>query len=212
MQHGATTTICRPPRPPAMVDNRQKPTQPDNLPARAPSKTDRNRRKPTRGRARAVLTTSAEPVILIAHMPESTLTSAAAPAAFLVPLAGPHLAPVELTARTSGLTIGRHEQCDICLPADAEKVSRMHARFVFDGARWHVADLGSRWGTFVNGIKLTPNTDVPLNDGDLIRITPWTFTLSPTAKRRGLQSDDDTGHTLVRAVNPDNVRPLADEI
>ena len=144
-------------------------------------------------------------------MPESTLTSA--PAAYLVPLAGPHLSPIELSARaTAGLTVGRHEQCDICLPADAEKVSRMHARFVFDGARWHVSDLGSRWGTFVNGIKLTPNNDVPLNDGDLIRITPWTFTLSPTAKRRGVQSDDDSGamHTMVRAVNPDAMRPLAD--
>ena len=143
-------------------------------------------------------------------MPESTLTSAAAPAAFLVPLAGPHLAPIELSARSSGMTVGRHEQCDICLPSDAEKVSRMHARFVYDGARWHVADLGSRWGTFVNGIKLTPNNDIPLNDGDLIRITPWTFTLSPTAKRRGVQSDDDAGHTMVRAVNPDAMRPLAD--
>jgi serine phosphatase RsbU (regulator of sigma subunit) len=144
-------------------------------------------------------------------MPESTLTSA--PAAYLVPLAGPHLAPIELSARaTGGLTVGRHEQCDICLPADAEKVSRMHARFVYDGARWHVSDLGSRWGTFVNGIRLTPNNDVPLNDGDLIRITPWTFTLSPTAKRRGVQSDDDSGamHTMVRAVNPDAMRPLAD--
>ena len=144
-------------------------------------------------------------------MPESTLTSA--PAAYLVPLAGPHLAPIELSARaTGGLTVGRHEQCDICLPSDAEKVSRMHARFVFDGSRWHVSDLGSRWGTFVNGIKLTPNNDVPLNDGDLIRITPWTFTLSPTAKRRGVQSDDDSGamHTMVRAVNPDAMRPLAD--
>ena len=144
-------------------------------------------------------------------MPESTLTSA--PTAYLVPLAGPHLAPIELSARaTGGLTVGRHEQCDICLPSDAEKVSRMHARFVYDGSRWHVSDLGSRWGTFVNGIKLTPNNDVPLNDGDLIRITPWTFTLSPTAKRRGVQSDDDSGamHTMVRAVNPDAMRPLAD--
>lgn len=142
-------------------------------------------------------------------MPNSTMTSAR-PSAWLVPIAGPALQPLELTVRPGGATVGRHEQCDICLPADAEKVSRMHARFVNDGSRWHVADLGSRWGTYVNGIKLNPDEDVPLNDGDLIRITPWTFTLSPTARRRGMRTDDDTGQTIVRAVNPDAAPRLAD--
>ncbi len=140
-------------------------------------------------------------------MPDSTMT-ATTPAGWLVPIAGPTLEPLELPARSGGVTVGR--QCDICLPADAEKVSRVHARFVFDGSRWHVSDLGSRWGTYVNGIKLSANTDVPLNDGDLIRITPWTFTLSPTARKRGLRADDDTGQTIVRAVNPDTAPRLAD--
>jgi serine phosphatase RsbU (regulator of sigma subunit) len=144
-------------------------------------------------------------------MPQSTLLSAP-PAAWLVPIAGPGMEPIELSSKSGGITLGRHDQCDVCLPADAEKVSRMHARFVFDGSRWHVSDLGSRWGTYVNGIKLTPNTDVPLNDGDLIRITPWTFTLAPTAKRHGLRMDDDTGQTIVRSVNPDTVRPLAESM
>ena len=75
-----------------------------------------------------------------------------------------------------------------------------------------MADLSSRWGTFLNGIKINPGPDVPLSEGDLIRITPWTFTLSPTPKRRGLQSQNDTGQTMVRAVTPERIRPLADDM
>src|SRR5262245_60571432 len=132
--------------------------------------------------------------------------------AWLVPIAGPPLEPVQLVDKAGGLTIGRHEQCDIHLPADAEKVSRFHARFALHESKWCVADLSSAWGTFVNGIRINPGPEVPLNDGDLIRITPWTFTLSPTARRRGMQSANDTGMTMVRAVTGDKVRPLADDM
>ncbi|CAN5566526.1 hypothetical protein BH09PLA1_BH09PLA1_26760 [soil metagenome] len=134
------------------------------------------------------------------------------PATYLVPIAGPTLEPIELADKPDGVTIGRHEQCDICLPADAEKVSRFHARFARQEKRWSVADLSSRWGTFVNGVKINPGPDVPLSDGDLIRITPWTFTLSPTPRRRGLPSQNDTGQTMVRAVTPERIRPLAEDM
>ncbi|HEY7087769.1 MAG TPA: FHA domain-containing protein, partial [Tepidisphaeraceae bacterium] len=136
-------------------------------------------------------------------MPLSTLGSFGAVASsYLVPLAGPMLEAIELRPRPGGLVAGRHDQCDICLPSDAEKVSRFHARFDHDGSRWHVTDLGSRWGTFVNGMRLEPQTDMLLREGDLIRITPWTFSLSPTAKRRGLEaSDDQISMTAVRTVS-----------
>ena len=141
--------------------------------------------------------------------PGSTTTT---PNLYLVPIAGPALEPIELVDKPDGLTIGRHEQCDICLPADAEKVSRFHARFAKRDGRWNVADLSSRWGTFVNGIKINPGPDVPLSESDLIRITPWTFTLSNTPRRRGLQSQNDTGQTMVRAVTPERMRPMADDM
>jgi serine phosphatase RsbU (regulator of sigma subunit) len=120
--------------------------------------------------------------------------------AFLVPLAGPRLQTLQLMSKQGGMVIGRHEQCDLHLPADAESVSRFHARFHHDGARWHVADLASRWGTTVNGIKLVPHTDVPLDDGDLIRIDPWTFALSRTDHPRGLQPSDDVAQTAIRTL------------
>src|SRR5687767_6813791 len=61
-----------------------------------------------------------------------------APSAWLVPLSGPPLDPIELLPATAaaGLTLGRQEQCDIRLPAEADKVSRCHARFTYAGRRW----------------------------------------------------------------------------
>lgn len=133
-------------------------------------------------------------------------------AAWLVPIAGPPLEPIQLLAKDEGLTIGRHEQCDIKLPADAEKVSRFHARLHHDGQTWKLADLNSRWGTYLNGIRVNPGPEVPLREGDLLRITPWTFSISPSAKRRGLQAVNDAGQTIVRAVAQEHLRPMADEM
>jgi serine phosphatase RsbU (regulator of sigma subunit) len=132
------------------------------------------------------------------------------PKGFLVPLAGPAMQAIALVPKAGGIVLGRHEQCDVCLPADAERVSRFHARFDHDGARWHITDLGSRCGTFVNGMKLTPQADQLLSEGDLIRITPWTFALSSTAKKRGLQPADDSGPTIVRTLSQDSSQHLAD--
>jgi serine phosphatase RsbU (regulator of sigma subunit) len=120
--------------------------------------------------------------------------------AFLVPLAGPRLGTLQLQPKDGGILLGRHEQCDLHLPADAESVSRFHARFHHDGHRWLIADLASRWGTTVNGVRLTPHTDVPLNDGDLLHISPWTFTVSPTDRPRGLQPSDDVLQTSIRTL------------
>lgn len=131
---------------------------------------------------------------------------------YLVPLSGPAIDAIPLQPKPGGLVIGRHAQCDVPLPGDAEKVSRFHARLDHDGARWHVADLGSRWGTFVNGIKLGPEADTLLSDGDLIRINPWTFTLSPTARRRAVVPAEDMAQTIVRTVVHDTSRPMADTL
>jgi serine phosphatase RsbU (regulator of sigma subunit) len=131
---------------------------------------------------------------------------------FLVAIAGPALDPFELKPKESGLTLGRHDACELLMPADADRVSRYHARFSLDGKEWRIADLGSRWGTYLNGVKLSPNAEVPLNEGDLIRISPWTFNFSSVAKRRGMQTADDIGRTMVRAVAPETARPLRDDM
>ena len=50
------------------------------------------------------------------------------------------------------LLIGRGGEADLVL-ADTS-VSRAHARVRFDGACWHITDLGSRNGTYVDGQRL----------------------------------------------------------
>lgn len=62
-------------------------------------------------------------------------------------------------------TIGRKE-CDVVL--NDEKVSRKHASIiVVSGEQYAVADLASRNGTFVNGVRLTRRN---LTHNDLVRV------------------------------------------
>ncbi len=132
---------------------------------------------------------------------------------WLIPISGPSLQPIELNPRPEGLTIGRHEKCDLMLPSNAEQVSRMHARLMHDETEgWRLSDLGSRWGTFLNGVKLTPKLEIPIKPGDLIGIAPWTFTVSTSHRIRGLQPKEDMGQTVVRAISEKNARPLAENL
>jgi len=99
-----------------------------------------------------------------------------------------------------GPIIGRHGSCDLRLPPDEERVSRLHAQFMVHSGRWSIVDLGSRWGTQVNGVRLEPQQPMALVDGDLIRIRPWTFRFSTQGiPRSGPLSVDDLGTTIIRA-------------
>jgi serine phosphatase RsbU (regulator of sigma subunit) len=125
---------------------------------------------------------------------------------YLVAVSGPAIEPITLAPKSDGLTLGRHANCELLLPADAERVSRFHARFAHvEGEGWRLSDLGSRWGTYLNGVKVAPGRELPLSEGDLIRISPWTFSLSPTPKQRGMNTRDDTGQTMVRSHAVTNV-------
>jgi len=84
---------------------------------------------------------------------------------------------IQLKARASGATwsldrsgrtatVGRHPSRDVVI-AD-ETVSSTHARLAFDaaGGRFHVTDLGSSNGTFLNGKRVT---STHFNVGDMLR-------------------------------------------
>ena len=125
---------------------------------------------------------------------------------------------VELGANPRGLLVGRLEHCNVRLPLDS--VSRNHARIRFDGTRWRITDLKSRWGTFVNGVKIEPPGDLPLAEGDLLRIIPWTFRFSmmPSAKSGlldgALDSVDDLAEAsrTVHAISSDRLPSLIVEM
>lgn len=138
-----------------------------------------------------------------------------AASAWLIPLpGGPKIEPLEIKPMAGGSTLGRHEHCALRLPVTADQVSRQHARFTEQGGQWRIADLHSRWGTFLNGVKI--DREMPLSDGDLVRIVPWTFGFSTRGvPSRGLQSVDDatTSATMVRSLSPDRpIEPLQDDL
>jgi FHA domain/Domain of unknown function (DUF1707) len=60
------------------------------------------------------------------------------------------------------VTIGRSPDCD-CLLGDPS-VSRHHARLCRDGDLWVLRDLGSRNGTWLNGVRVTGAVDVRPGD------------------------------------------------
>jgi pSer/pThr/pTyr-binding forkhead associated (FHA) protein len=80
-----------------------------------------------------------------------------------LPLQGPHPSPsaffpLKLLVQPSGsvleltrpdMLLGRHSQADVRLPLP--DVSRRHCRFLFSEGAWHLFDLNSLNGVFVNG-------------------------------------------------------------
>lgn len=70
----------------------------------------------------------------------------------------------------SVILMGRSSECDIHFREDARDVSRRHCRIELQGGQVRLTDLGSTYGTFLRGRRLTPNMPVPFYKGD-------TFTL-----------------------------------
>lgn len=66
------------------------------------------------------------------------------------------------------LTLGRRDDCDLCLPFDTQ-ISRLHAKLRYhDDYGWILEDSGSRNGTFVGKARI--DQAVKLEPGVLFRI------------------------------------------
>ncbi|HLA45124.1 MAG TPA: FHA domain-containing protein [Aggregatilineales bacterium] len=74
------------------------------------------------------------------------------------------------------LTLGRRENCDICLSYDSQ-VSRIHAQIIFDGSRFTLKDLDSRNGTFVKETRVEDQNE--LAPGMLFRVGRTWMRLDP---------------------------------
>ncbi len=86
-----------------------------------------------------------------------------------------------VTAITEGkfqAVIGR---AGVALSADGPGISRKHAVIVSEGGRLTISDLGSRNGTFVNGVRCQPDEVFYIEPGDklLIGAAEVTVTLKP---------------------------------
>lgn len=71
------------------------------------------------------------------------------------------------TDEGTDLLIGRSSKKNDIVLTD-EHVSRRHLRLVVRGGRHFIEDLGSRWGTYLNGNRVDQPT--PMNHGDEIRL------------------------------------------
>lgn len=64
------------------------------------------------------------------------------------------------------LVIGREQEvCGMCFPANTPGVSREHCRVFLGVDGWMVQDLGSSYGTYVDGRRLAPQEAAPIRPG-----------------------------------------------
>ncbi len=104
------------------------------------------------------------------------------------------------------ITFGRDQSCQVVLAQQA--VSRNHARISADGSLYFLEDLGSSFGTSVNGQKLPKGEKRLLRNGDVIAIAQFDVTFDRVAET---SSEDVSGKTsfLSRKVVKDVMKGLA---
>jgi DNA-binding NtrC family response regulator/pSer/pThr/pTyr-binding forkhead associated (FHA) protein len=96
-------------------------------------------------------------------------------------------------------TLGRSPSCEI--PLEDHKVSRRHAKMVFEDGQTKISDLGSRNGTVVNGEKI--EAEAILLPGDRVQVGETTILIAPPT--HAAFSERETGElqsALVEEVLP----------
>lgn len=73
------------------------------------------------------------------------------------------------------LVLGRAQECDISIPAD--EISRYHASLEWVGNEWHITDLGSTNGTYLNGRPLAPEIAVIWPPDQAVQMGPYSLRL-----------------------------------
>ncbi|HMN95442.1 MAG TPA: SpoIIE family protein phosphatase [Phycisphaerales bacterium] len=113
-------------------------------------------------------------------------------------IAGPRQLRAELAAGAPHI-LGRGAGCDLVLEDPQTLVSRRHAALERIAGTWTICDLGSRHGTRLSGATLVAGRTVPVRDGDLLTIGPWTLTIgvgkSALGGRRLFAEEDRPGET-----------------
>lgn len=65
-------------------------------------------------------------------------------------------------------TIGRDEGCDIVIPDNTDVISRLHATIRIEANDKIFLTDQSRNGTYVNGMKMSSNVEVPISRKDVV--------------------------------------------
>ena len=96
--------------------------------------------------------------------------------AYLRVVGGP-AAGREIPLQGQKVTVGRAAAADIPIPDTV--LSRLHVSIFHDGKKWIVKDLGSTNGTWVDGEKITGDTELPLHTPVRIGNTLFELAQSP---------------------------------
>ena len=71
--------------------------------------------------------------------------------------------------------IGKKRRCVNGLILNNPTVSRVHCKICRVGEIFYLIDLGSSNGTYLNGMRLVPNTPIVIRLGDHIRVSNIEF-------------------------------------
>lgn len=108
----------------------------------------------------------------------------------------PRLVPVQpgdaALSVCDGTVIGRSSECDVVMH-DAT-VSRRHARIGSTSGSWEISDLGSSFGTFVNGGRVSAAV---LAHGDQVKLGNLVFTFEDAADAPPLTQTTDAAASAV---------------
>jgi pSer/pThr/pTyr-binding forkhead associated (FHA) protein len=115
-----------------------------------------------------------------APQPAASPRRPAAPGASLEVISGPLSGAVFQVERLV-LSIGRGDHNDVQL-AD-HSVSAAHATLIVKGSVWHVVDLGSANGTYVDGYRVAGEQTLP--SGCTLRVGDVKLTFRPRPSARG---------------------------
>src|SRR5258706_12783650 len=105
------------------------------------------------------------------------------------------------------ITLGRDQVCQVVLAQHA--VSRSHARISRDGSLYFVEDLGSSYGTQINGQKLPKGEKHLLRNGDVIAIAQFDVTFDRVAEEAKGGDGANNTQFVARKVVKDVMRGLS---
>jgi hypothetical protein len=89
----------------------------------------------------------------------------------LVVVHGPAGLAASYPFRSTKVCVGRDPRTDVCLDG-ANSVSRLHAELEYRAGAWVLCDLGSRNGTFVDGVRVA---EAPLDPSAIVRVGDCLF-------------------------------------
>ncbi|GMV24816.1 MAG: hypothetical protein AMXMBFR58_08470 [Phycisphaerae bacterium] len=114
-------------------------------------------------------------------------------------ISGPPLPPLAIPSGKPVILGRQAASADIVLSGDLS-VSRNHAKILHRGGTWLICDIGSKHGTYLNGVRIPPHELAPIRDGDFIRLGPWTFHVGGPAASgpRMLSTNDDIASSANR--------------